>query len=199
MIITPLDVDYISMVRGPEPDDGLPRSHDHRPHLTDIIRDLAAAIGKSKGNGSISEEDLNAYAAGGWTFEYLWDMAFNKALQDGSIVQPGEYELNGIVGTPDRIRVEDDGELTVIEIKVRWMSAYKFDQLETYFWQETMQVKSYCALVGTTHAELICFFICGNWHPPTPIAKGVKLEFTEREIQENWDCIVNHGKRMGVL
>jgi hypothetical protein len=169
--------------------------------LTDIIKSLAADIGKSKGRGDISEDDLNHYATVGWLFEHVFDMAFARAMSadERSIVSPGEVELNGVVGTPDRIRVEEDGSLTVIDTKARWMAARKFDELETYFWQEIFQVRSYCKMVGSTTAELHVIFVGGNWRPPTPIIKGVRMEFTEREIDEGWQSILGQARRKGWL
>jgi hypothetical protein len=199
MIVTPLEIDYIGRVLGPPPDDNLPRSSNGKPHLTDIIRDIALSIGKSKGRGDINDDDLNHYAMGGWCWEHLWDMAFKEAFtgDDRTIYQPGEYELDGIVGTPDRIRIEPDGTLTLIELKARWMSAYKFDSLEINFWQELTQIKSYQKMTGASRAELHAFFVAGNWRPPTPIAKGVLLDFTDREIDENWSQIVGWARKKG--
>lgn len=198
MIITPLEVDYPARILGPVSDFSHTRSKG-KPHLTDIIRDLAAAIGKSKGDGSISEEDLNWYSAGGWMWEHIWNLAHQKAVAAGEyeILSPGEIELDGIVGSPDRIKVLPDGTMILVELKCRWASVRKFEALETNYWQELCQIKSYCRMLETTHAELSVFFVAGDWRPPTPTARSVSIEFTERELDENWLSIKNWARKKG--
>jgi len=196
VIITPLDVsDYPSRIVPPF---NSTRSTG-RVHLTDIIRDMAASIGKSKGDGSTTDEDLNWYASGGWLWERIWDAAHREAVADGSVYCPGEIELDGIVGTPDRVRIENDGALTLVELKCRWQSAYKFDSLEKNYFQELTQIMSYCRMVGADRAELCVFFVAGNWRPPVPMARAVGLEFTERELAENWEMVRGHAQRKGWL
>jgi hypothetical protein len=193
MIITPIDVsDYPQRIIAP-----YNATRSHGVHLTDIIRDMAAAIGKSKGDGTTTEDDLDWYASGGWLWERVWDRAHRESIQDGSVYCPGEIELDGIVGTPDRVRIEDGGDLTLIELKSRWSSAYKFDSLEKNYWQELMQIQSYCQMVQTTHAELCVFFVAGNWRPPVPCARAVGLEWTERELVDNWSAVTGHARRRG--
>jgi hypothetical protein len=195
MIITSIDVsDYPSRIVPP-----YNSTRSTGVHLTDIIRDMAASIGKSKGDGSTTEDDLEWYASGGWLWERVYDLVHREAVQDGSVYCPGEIELDGIIGTPDRIRIEPDGDRTLIELKSRWSSAYKFDSLEKNYFQELTQIQSYCHMEQITRAELCVFFVAGNWRPPVPCARAVRLEFTERELEENWEMVRGHAQRKGWL
>ena len=192
---------YPERIVGPDTFTGAPRSRDSRPHLTDIIRDMAEAIGRGKGRSGdpITEEELNWYAAGGWLWEHVWDMAHREAVVDGTLWSPGEVELDGIVGTPDRLRVDEDGGLVVVELKTRWASARKFDDLEKWYWQELSQIAGYAKMVGTVHSELHVFYVAGNWQPPIPTARCARIEWTERELEERWGGIVGHARRKGWL
>jgi hypothetical protein len=87
----------------------------------------------------------------------------------------------------------------VVELKFRWMASWKFDQLEKYFWLEVTQVKGYCHMTGSTEAELWVFFVNGDYRPPRPTVRGVLLEFTEQELLESWQVILNHARRRGWL
>lgn len=111
-------------------------------------------------------------------------------------MSPGEFTLDGITGTPDRI---DWSRPAVIELKVRWRSASSFAALEKNFWAELTQLKGYCWMTKIMEGDLIPFFIAGDWRPPVPVALGVNLQFTELELEESWSQIVNHAKWRGWL
>jgi len=187
---------YPQIILGPASDTPT-RSRDHRPHLTDILRDMAATAGIGKNDGSgFDESDLDWFAAGGWMFERVFDMAHRDATARGDIVSPGEFECDGIVGTPDRI---DWGVPKIIETKVRWKSANSFESLEKNYWIELAQVAGYCWMTKIVEADLIVFFIAGIWRPPTPRLRAAHLIFTELELEEKWQQIVRHGKSRGWL
>jgi hypothetical protein len=164
-------------------------------HLSTIYRDMEqeAQLRKRK---DATPEELMWYAAGGFLWEHVFSMAYREAVAKGELVRPDEWTLDGITGSPDNIDVP---RWRVIELKFRWMSAQKFDQLEKHFWMELVQIKGYCKLVGTLEAELWVFFCCGNWRPPVPMVRGVLLEFSEQEIEENWNMIRAHARRKGWL
>jgi len=169
----------------------------HRPHLTDILRDMATTAGIGKETGEFSQRDLEWFAAGGWLFERVFDMAHQEAIDRGDMWSPGELELDGIVGTPDRI---DWTRPAVIELKCRWKSSRKFDALEKEFCIELMQVKGYCWMLKILEADLIVFFVAGRWSSSiVPEVRAANLRFTEQELAENWRSVLLHAKRMGVL
>lgn len=202
MLIIPFEPvpGYPERILGPDAIDH-PRSKDSRPHLTDILNDLADAIGAGKGNkyAPISEKDLEFYAAGGWLWERVFNLAHAESIADGSMWSPGEIECEGIVGTPDRLLIEDARGLVVQELKCRWQSANKFDSLEKNYWVELAQIQSYCYMLSTNHADIHVFYVCGDWKPPIPKARSAHLEFSDQELHDNWKMIRNHAVRKGWL
>lgn len=192
---------YPERILGPDALDHPARSRDHRPHLTDILRDLADSIGRGKGDGKgdTSEDDLNWYASGGWLWEQVFNLAHSAAIADGTMWSPGEMECEGIVGTPDRLTIHPEHGLTVVELKCRWASARKFDDLEKNYWMELSQIQGYCYMNSTLHADLHVFFVAGDWRPPIPQARSVHIEFTEREVVDNWNMLRKHAVRKGWL
>lgn len=143
-----------------------------------------------------TQEELSFFGSMG----FLWERVFARAHADSictdDLVRPGEFTADNITGSPDLIRVSD---WTLIETKCTWRSVRKFDSLERNFWAWLVQVKSYCHMIGTNTAEIHVFFVAGDWRPPVPCVKSVRLEFTDREIQENWSMCVEHAKRRGWL
>jgi hypothetical protein len=162
-------------------------------HLSTIYRDMAQTINPRE---PLDQQDLAFYGAGGFLWERLWSMAHRDAVLSGSVVRPGEFTLDGIAGSPDALDTENG---LVVELKCRWMSSNKFNQLEKYFYFELLQIKCYLAMVGLTEAEFTVFFVCGDWRPPIPCVRSAKLSFTEREIQEAWMQVYRHAKQRGWL
>jgi hypothetical protein len=118
---------------------------------------------------------------------WLWEEALSLAFGLKSPVRVGEVELDGIVGSPDGIRHDGD-EWVVEEYKCTAASSSKSP---ADMWRWMMQVKGYCKMVGAAkcvfrvlHLEFV------------PVYKVWELVFTQRELDENWEAIVNQARMM---
>jgi len=133
-----------------------------------------------------SPTTLNRFAIG-WAWE---EWLATQEADRGLIFHPGEYTLDGMTGEPDA--VEDDGKSGIIvhEFKITWKSLRTFDD---WFW--LTQIKAYCKMVGTRRAVLSVMFINGDYKPPSPVFKRWECEFTELELEENWDMLLRHGRK----
>src|SRR5271168_4082721 len=129
MIVTDItdQTSYPDCLRSQADEEGLTRSKGL--HLTTIIRAIEQTI-KPKDEWC-SEEELAFFGAGGFLWERVFSMCHADAVATSDIVRPGEFELDGITGSPDLIRVSD---YTLIETKCCWKSQRKFDSLEKNFW-----------------------------------------------------------------
>lgn len=195
MRVTELDpVDYPGCILGTPTESGSTRSQGTL-HLSTIYRDMEEQALLARKN-EMGEDELSWYGAAGFLWEHVFSAAYVESIRQRNLVRPDEWECDGIVGSPDLIRVDD---WTLIELKFRWMSSNKFDQLEKHFWLELVQIKGYCKMVGTWQAELHVFFCNGDYRPPRPRVRAVSLQFTEQEIEESWLVIKNHAKRRGML
>lgn len=160
-------------------------------HLSTIYRDMEEqALLRKK--PTMDEKELAWYGAGGYLWEHAFSLAHREAVLRGDLVRPGEWELDGIVGSPDGIDIPN---WRVVETKFRWMSSAKFDRLEEHFWLELVQVRGYCKMVHSQECALWVFFCNGDWRPPRPIVRGKLLTFNQQEIDESWQMIVSHAKR----
>jgi len=197
LIVTDItaDTSYPDCLRSQADEEGLTRSEGL--HLTTVIRDIEETI--KPRDLWCTDEELSFFAAGG----FMWERVYSEAMRDSllgdeSLVRPGEVTLDGITGSPDLLRISD-AEVTLIETKCTWRGLRQWEALEKNFWSWLCQVKSYCFMVGTDVAEIHVFFIAGNWRPPVPCVRAVRLEFRKHELVENWRMIVRHATSRGWL
>lgn len=157
-------------------------------HLTEVIRDLMEVSQMQRtASGSVwgrSELDLAAETG------FMWEEMISTALKDRLPCRIGEVELDGIVMSPDGIEVYN-GESILSEYKVVWASSSK-SPADNFKWMA--QVKGYCKALGMTKVRMYILYLNGNWKPPQPQYKCFLIEFTELELQENWDMILGHAR-----
>lgn len=194
MIVTDISdtLNYPYCIEGPANCDNTTRSTDTL-HLSTILYDIRDTLSP---RSEMPEEDLDWYAGGGWLWERVYDRAHQDAINRGLLIRPGEFERDGIVGSPDGLDLENS---RLVELKCRWASSRKFDSLEKNFYYELLQIKSYLAMTGFTEAELTIFFVCGDWQPPIPCVRSALLEFTKYEIETSWGSVVKHAKNRRML
>jgi len=115
---------------------------------------------------------------------WLWEVALSRAFGEKAAKRPGELELDGIVGSPDG--VTDDG--VIEEYKC---TAKSSNTSPTDMWRWMMQVKGYCKMAGTTKCVFRILHLSF-----VPVYKVWELTFTQRELDENWEAILNQVKVM---
>jgi hypothetical protein len=162
-------------------------------HLSTIYADIEKMF---LTRDEMDEVTLSTYRAGGFLWERMFESAFADSLSSGDIVRPGEWEADGIIGSPDYI---DITRWRVVETKCTWRSSNKWEALEKNFWVWLVQIKGYCRMVGTQEALLHVMFMNGNYKGSGPQIKSVELRFTQNEIKQNWSMITNHARKRGML
>lgn len=194
MIITDISADldppYPERIRSEADEMGLTRSGGL--HLTPIIHSLEQAVRPR--DEWCTEEELSFYAAGGFLWERVYAKCHAEAIETGDLVRPGEIEKDGIIGSPDLIDVP---KWEVVETKHPWKSVNKFDyQLERYFWAWIVQVACYCYMLDAEAAQIHAFFVNGDYKPPCPVTRSIRLGFSETELRNYWSMILSHAKEM---
>lgn len=203
MIVTDISslTDYPSCLRSQADEEGLTRSGGL--HLTPIIRAIEQVIRPR--DEWCTDEELSFFGAGGFMWERVFSEAMRDSVADDDLIRPGEIELDGITGSPDLIRISD---MVGIETKLTWKSSRKLDttsrpaileSLDKHFWAHKIQCMGYSKLFGINEYELHYFFVAGNWRPPVPCVKAIRMEFSDREINGNWDMIRNFATSRGWL
>lgn len=117
---------------------------------------------------------------------------------------PEQMTVEGIAYSPDLLIFDDAKGLILGEIKLSRLSSRdvprevsnnfppKFDR---YF----MQMKAYAYHLGTRHARLFVFFVNGSYAPPMPEFLVWDLTFSEIELRENWQMMLNHARAKGMI
>jgi hypothetical protein len=184
-------------------------------HLTQIIRDIAlkGKLLDSRYNSALDPDDLPA----GVCLGIAWEEWLSK-LHPEIVFHPGERTFDGVHMNPDGIELFERtligtsrhvSDLRVHEFKLTWKSsrrrgktqeeaetAEKIRVIEEWMWMT--QLKAYCAESGTRWGALHVFWVMGNYGRDTddPYSKPYysiwDIEFTQREIEENWQMIRNH-------
>jgi len=116
--------------------------------------------------------------------------------QQGVVDHPGEMKLEGVYMTHDGESVSmvlSDGKefytLVIHEVKVTYKSTKTVADVSGE-WMWLAQIKSYCKAAGTRHARLHVLFVCGDYtYPIKPILACWDLEFTQQELDDNWDML----------
>jgi hypothetical protein len=100
----------------------------------------------------------------------------------------------GIHGTPDFIDM-DDG--LIIESKCTWKSSNRDieEDYRPWFWQ----IQSYLYGTGFRKAQLYVAFVMGDYRNSGPQVKRWDMEFSQREIDDNWSMLMAAAKTFGLL
>jgi hypothetical protein len=114
--------------------------------------------------------------------------------------------------SPDLFVYGDDGDVWLGEIKMTWMSDKQWipkELAEAGEWVNhtdkkydkwLFQIMGYCYLLKLTKARLYVYWVVGDYSDKAPHFKyHYDLEFSQRELQENWDMLMNFADDEGML
>lgn len=160
-------------------------------HVSEIYRDLAIRA------GLLDDSDDNPPPNNHTTLGFIWETVIEKALRNllpDGVTRPGEFIVDGIACSPDGV----DKFWRVHEYKCTWKSS-NHDIQDKKHWMWMVQIRAYCYVMNATRARLHVFFVNGDYRGSGPQLKVWDLEFTQRELDENWKMLVNHAKSKGWL
>jgi hypothetical protein len=134
----------------------------------------------------------------------------NVLVLDGVEKHPGEFKLDGIYMSPDGLSeegVESTDTIVTQRSKKQGVTYVRVHELKATYkstntvgetveelqkqWMWMTQIKGYCNAAGSNHASLHVLFLCGNYKMPIrPVLRVYDLEFTNQELAETWELIV---------
>jgi hypothetical protein len=179
-------------------------------HVSSIIRCIATELGILKGNiaEDLSLTDVreitDPVAILRISIGLAWEQYYIPEILGPSldvIDHPGEMEVDGIYMTHDgeslSVIITDTTQfwgLMVHEIKATYKSVKTVGDMSTQ-WMWLTQCKAYCKGKGTRFAMMHVLFLCGDYKfPITPQLKCWQIEFTQDEIDENWELMTDYVK-----
>jgi len=145
--------------------------------------------------GYLSPDDL--------TDEMPLRMAVGMAWEDWAvglwpdmIWQPGEWERDGVFGTPDGYSpgaVLTDRPM-VEEFKATWKSRYTYGTDENLLGEKgklwMWQLMGNCYAMNCNHARLHILWVNGDYRPPCPAYVTYLIEFSAVELKQYWRNII---------
>lgn len=158
-------------------------------HLSDVLDVICAHIYKGK-REAMTEEERILMELG-----FIWERALEMAWRDLLGIRPPQICLDNIWLSPDYVKYGD--EIVITESKLTKKSSRDFDPSAQMRW--IMQIKAYCYSVGAKTAELHVLFVNGDYKGYLPKYRVWKLSFTELELEENWQMIINNAKAAGLV
>lgn len=163
-------------------------------HVSEIYKDLMHDLEpkRFKNDGQYNYEKLEV----GLSFETMLEQGIQQRLFP-DLVRPGEIISDeGIAMSPDGLTFDP---LTVHEFKATWMSSRQgIEHDKFYVW--FVQMKAYCREMGTPYARLWVLFVNGNYvQPYKPLLCAWDFRFTQQELDENWQMLINHARKKGLL
>lgn len=216
MIITPLPHDELPLLTSP--DAGFVRSPGL--HMSQLYGAFYEALEPKKYGGPRDDKVMANYMGAGLALEAALEAGLRERLTAES-GRPGEFihKERGIstpiIFSPDIIIF--NSHTRVGEIKLTWMSSsevpHVIQDANTFppkFAKYFTQMMLYCRCLETPYARLYGFFVNGGYEflrhkkgekskPPQPAFYGWDLEFSKREMDDEWAMIINHARSVKLL
>lgn len=133
----------------------------------------------------------------GISFEEVLERVLAERLF-GLAERLGEFRSpENVIYTPDHL-FYDQPELELGEFKCTWYSA-KYAPLDKRFDKWWCQMKLYAYWLKIRRARLYALFVNGDYKPPTPQLLAWRVQFTERELEANYQMVMRFARRKGLL
>ncbi len=171
------------------------RSDDPSRHVTAVIRYLCLKLGHFDDDGEGVTVEQQTRMELGSAFEDLMVKALAARYEKNNYryVQPGELFLDGMIGTPDLLDVDD---YAIEEIKLTWLSSNHPPEHKK-LWKYWVQLKAYCRMAETQQGRLHVCYVNGDYREERgPTYRKWEVEFTQQELHENWRMLITHGQVM---
>lgn len=179
-------------------------------HLSGIIRYVMQALKKLEEDDE--RDEMPVVVAAGLAWEN-WVVGLKDL--EGMVWQPGEWEVDGVFGTPDGLSVSDGvwptsvpGVLVLEEfkytLKSEWTKGRDEQILKQTMWMWQLAANCYAMseMLGdpVTLARLTVYWACGNYRPPSPMLKRYLIRFGEGELRDLWrNVILKNRDAEGVI
>ena len=112
----------------------------------------------------------------------------------------------GVFYTPDLLIFNDVTRLGEIKLTsmsakdIPWVLGESFEDFDPKFDKYICQIKCYCKHLPTLYARLYAFSVREMVYFNDPkIFRAWDLEFTQQELDEEWEMMVRHGRQEGIL
>lgn len=171
------------------------RTGSENAHVSTIIRSLCIKMGHFAPDDEEGERDYTLMELGSAFERALVNALAARYVESAPdrYVQPGELELDGLIGTPDLLDLDP---YAINEIKLTKLSSRQpLDGPK--FWKYWVQLMAYCRMAETTRGYLHVCFLNGDYRENrSPDYRVYECNFTIDELKRNWRMLKVHQARM---
>lgn len=162
-------------------------------HMSEIYNSLYSKLDpKRYGNKTGGPDSLKMEV--GTAFEEVLEEAISRRLLGD---RPGEFRTKeGIIYTPDHFLY--NGITRLSEFKVTWMSN-RYGILDPRFDKWFTQMKVYGHHLDMPQQRLYALFVNGDYTIHQPQLRAWDIEWTRKEMSEEWNMLLRHARREGML
>jgi len=131
---------------------------------------------------------------------YLWEVALSMAFGEKAAMRPSECFLDGIAGSPDGVvwNRSPPGNTERVAIEEYKCTALSAESTPASNWKWLMQTKGYCKMLGVRKCIFRVLHHVAIMRDPANAYAPWELVFTQDELDENWQAILNHKRVMEV-
>ena len=169
-------------------------------HVSGIIRSLALAakvLVSSDSSEDMADRKITDRVA---ILRMLLGIAWERLLATllpHITDHPGPLEVDKVHMSPDGISFHTTIGVVLHEFKLTWKSSNRPLQEE---WMWLTQIKAYCFGVGTIHAVLHVYYVCGDYtYPIQPEYIEYDIVFEPTEVTANWNMLLDYARGKGAL
>ena len=177
-------------------------------HLSSIIRYMTRPKAKPG-----DKEPTGWYRETGFIWEMMLEKVFKRRMQHHRRTRINQlaFERDGIHMTPDGLVYDGpshrgfETEDYIEEYKATWRSmrhigvAPGYTEFGVEFWPWHIQTMGYCRAAGVTRADFYILFMNGDYKPMIPDACYISMRYSEQELEENWEMVLNNSRDKGFL
>jgi hypothetical protein len=158
-------------------------------HLSGILSYVAITSKMVDWAKQAEEEQLKLRMALGFAWE-----EFCISLYPGAVWQPGQITANNVAMNCDGQSLLND-ELIDEEFKLTWIKRRTGAEVMRERWYWMCQAKGYGAGYGVLKTRLHICYVNGDYKPMEPIYMRYLIEFSQKEIDDNWKMITMNRDR----
>jgi len=168
------------------------REHEPRTgvHLKKVVDDLFLLLWEQERRGK--QEEFDDVSRGRMELGFLFEDMLSIALADRLAPRYPSQEFDGIWISPDGVRIAEE---YIEEYKVTWASSKTRPPDQNWRWMA--QTKAYAHVYGFKKVKFTVLWVCGDYSRPIRPhwpPRRYMCTFSELELQQNWQMILNHAR-----
>jgi hypothetical protein len=164
-------------------------------HLSDVIKSILRVTEPGKYRAYDNQPIDMTYCDPGFTWERALENAWMARMDAGELFRPPEFELDGILMSPDYIDLTID---ELVECKMTEMNMDGFPN-ETKFRKWIWQTGAYSHACHLKSVRFHVLWLRGDYKKVRRAYKVYRITWEEGETARIWKMLVDHARQVGLI